>query len=82
MVEILEEQPWVVTWPVEIGCHDLGYGSRRGHAQQAQLRARPSVHARTTCLPCAQQRPRPGHLARSVRVTWVLGVRTMHPTQF
>ena len=35
-----------------------------------------------TCLPCAQQRPRPGHCALSVRATWVLGLRTVHPTQF
>ena len=38
------------------------------------------MHA--TSLLCAQQRPQPGHCARSVRATWVLGVRTVHPTQF
>ena len=37
---------------------------------------------RATSLLCAQQRPRHGHWARSVRATWVLGVRTVHPTQF
>ena len=37
---------------------------------------------RATSRLCAQQRPRPGHCARSVSSTWVLGVRTMHPTQF
>ena len=72
----------VEIWPVEIGCHDLGCGSRRWQAQQTQLRTRPSAHARTTCLLCAQERPRPRHYARSVRATWVLGVRTVHPTQF
>ena len=35
-----------------------------------------------TCLSCAQQRPRPGHCARSVGATWFLGVRTVHTTQF
>ena len=44
--------------------------------------ARPALAARATSLLCAAQRPRHGHCARSVRVTWVLGVRTVHPTQF
>ena len=33
----------VTTWPAEIRCHDLGFGSRRGQAQllwrQARMRA-------------------------------------------
>ena len=37
---------------------------------------------RATSLLCSQQRPRHGHCVRSVRATWVLGVRTVHPTQF
>ena len=38
------------------------------------------MHA--TSLLCTQQRPQHGHCAHSVRATWVLGVRTVHPTQF
>ena len=37
---------------------------------------------RSTSLLCSQKRPLLGHWARSVRSTWVLGVRTVHTTQF
>ena len=57
------------------------------------MSARPSQDERATCAGCArdmratsllcpQQRPRHGHCVRSVLATWVLGVRTVHPTQF
>ena len=46
------------------------------------LSARPAMAVRATSLLCAQQRPRYGHYACSVCATWVLGVRTVHPTQF
>ena len=78
-------------------CRDLAWGWAEGRSRLAPttwaLCARP-VHAesatyagcardmRATSRLCAQQRPRPGHCARSVLATWALGVRTVHPTQF
>ena len=46
------------------------------------MRPRPGRYAGDLCTLCAQQRPRHGHCARSVRATWVLDVRIVHPTQF
>ena len=46
------------------------------------LSAQPELAVRATSRLCAQQHPRPGHYVRSVHTTWVLGVRTVHPTQF
>ena len=69
-------------------------GERSRHAPTTwALCARPAHAERATCascardmcatsLLCAQQRPRPGHCARSVRATWFLGVHTVHTTQF
>ena len=69
----MEVATWndVATW---LGAGCLGV-SRQVHAQHAR-------DMRATSLLCAQQRPRHGHCARSVRATWVLSVRTVHPTQF
>ena len=58
--------------------------------------ARHALAVRATSRPCALQRPRPGHCARSVRCSahdlgtaravcarpGLLGVPTVHPTQF
>ena len=72
----------------------LGKGRRSRHAPTTwALCARPAHTERATCAGCArdmrttgrlcaQQRPRPGHCARSVRATWFLGVRTVHTIQF
>ena len=76
----------VETWPVEIGCHDLGQAA---FACRDQLTPSKPVtcagcarYMHATGRLCAQQRPLPGHCARSVRTTWVLGGRTVHLTQF
>ena len=82
----------VATWK---RCRDLAWGrlpvrvatsaspacARPTHAESATC-AGCSRDMRTTGLLCAQQRPRHGHCTRSVHATWVLGVRTVHPTQF
>ena len=37
---------------------------------------------RSTSRLCTQQRTQPGYYAHSVPATWLLGVRTVHTTQF
>ena len=71
----------VATWE---RCCDLAWGRLpwRVATSARPACARPALAARATSLLCAQQLPRHGHCARSVRATWVLGVRTVHPTQF
>ena len=77
----------VVTWPgvgqgreVATCAHDMG-ATRPVHAEHATC-AGCERDMRATGWLCAQQRPRPGHYARSVRATWFLGVCTMHTAQF
>ena len=84
----------VATWLSCLGGRNLGTMSRPSLGQAAWAcrdQCTPSMRAtcadwardmRATNLLCAQQRPRHGHYESSVHATWVLGVRTVHPTQF
>ena len=70
----------VATWSFEVAT----WGRLLGHVATSarSASARPALAVHVTNRLCAHQRPRPGHCTRSVRSTWVLGVRTVHPTQF
>ena len=66
----------VATWAVLIGQkggRDLRPRPGRYARDLRTLSVRPALAVRATSLLCAQQRPRPGHCARCVRATWVVG---------
>ena len=75
----------VATWE---RCRDLAWGWTRERGRDMRPRPghyAPDLHMlsatcagcahdmRATSLLCAKQRPQPGHCARSVRATWVVG---------
>ena len=74
----------VATWLSCSGGRDLAWGRLLGRVETSARPAcaQPALAARATCTRQAYYARSSAHDMGTMHATWVLGVRTVHPTQF